>query len=149
LKIGEFLFSTQWFPTSQTNPKFGVGALIVGTMSVTALAIAIAVPFGLGAAVFVSEFCTGKVREILKVIIELLAAIPSIVWGFIGLRVLSPIIQKVFHVQVGLNVLNASLLLALMSIPVIVSIGEDALKAVPDSYREAAIALGATRWQVV
>lgn len=82
-------------------------------------------------------------------IIELLAAIPSIVWGFIGLTVMNPLIQTVFHVQVGLNVLNAALLLALMSIPVMVSIGEDALKAVPDSYREAALALGATRWQVI
>jgi phosphate transport system permease protein len=109
----------------------------------------IAVPFGLGAAIFVSEFCTGKTREILKVVIELLAAIPSIVWGFIGLTVMNPLIQKLFHVNVGLNVLNAAILLALMSIPVMVSIGEDALKAVPDSYREGALALGATRWQII
>jgi phosphate transport system permease protein len=149
LKIGEFLFSTQWFPTSQTNPKFGVGALIVGTMSVTALAIAIAVPFGLGAAVFVSEFCTGKVKETLKVVVELLAAIPSVVWGFVGLSVMSPIIINTFHVPIGVNMFNGALLLALMSVPLMVSIGEDSLKAVPDSYREAGIALGCTRWQLV
>ena len=145
----KFLTSTDWYPTSLGNVRYGVFALIAGTLAVTAVSMLIAVPFGLGAAVFVSEFCTGKMREILKVIIELLAAIPSIVWGFIGLMVLKPLIQNLFHVQVGLNVLNASLLLALMSIPVIVSIGEDALKAVPDSYREAAIALGATRWQLI
>ena len=149
LSIREFLFSIDWFPTSQTQAKYGVGALIAGTLSVTALAMVIAVPFGLGAAVFVSEFCTGKVKETLKVVIELLAAIPSVVWGFIGLTVLSPIIINTFHVPIGVNMFNGSVLLALMSVPIMVSIGEDALKAVPDSYREAALALGATKWQLV
>lgn len=149
LKVGEFLFSTQWFPTSQTQPQYGVAALIVGTLSVTLLAMVIAVPFGLGAVVFVSEFCTGKTKEALKIVIELLAAIPSVVWGFVGLTVLSPIFIDTFHVPIGVNMLNGALLLALMSVPIMVSIGEDALKAVPDTYREASIALGATRWQVV
>ena len=149
LKIGEFLFSTDWFPTSQTQPKFGVLALVVGTLSVTMLAMVLAVPFGLGAAVFVSEFCSGKVKETLKVVIELLAAIPSVVWGFIGLTVMSRLIINTFHVPIGVNMFNGALLLALMSVPIMVSIGEDALKAVPDSYREASIALGATKWQLV
>jgi phosphate transport system permease protein len=147
--LWKFLTSAEWFPTSASNVRYGTFALLAGTLSVTGVAMLIAVPFGLGAAIFVSEFSSGKVRETLKVVIELLAAIPSIVWGFIGLTVMNPLIQKVFGVQVGLNVLNAAILLALMSIPVIVSIGEDALKAVPDSYREAAIALGATRWQLI
>ena len=147
--LWKFLTSTEWYPTSMSNVRYGTFALIAGTLSVTGTAMVIAVPFGLGAAIFVSEFSTGKTREFLKVIIELLAAIPSIVWGFIGLTVMNPLIQKVFHVQVGLNVLNAAILLALMSIPVMVSIGEDALKAVPDTYREAALALGATRWQII
>jgi phosphate transport system permease protein len=149
LDFGEFLFSKEWIPTSSVQPKYGVGALIVGTLSVTMLAMVIAVPFGLGAAVFVSEFCKGKVKETLKIVIELLAAIPSVVWGFIGLSVMSPVIISTFHVPVGVNLLNAALLLALMSVPIMVSIGEDALKAVPDSYREAGIALGATRWQLI
>jgi phosphate transport system permease protein len=149
LNFGEFLFSTQWIPTSSVQPKYGVGALLVGTLSVTMLAMLIAVPFGLGAAVFVSEFCTGKTKETLKIVIELLAAIPSVVWGFIGLSVMSPVIIATFHVPVGVNLFNAALLLALMSVPIMVSIGEDALKAVPDSYREAAVALGATRWQMI
>lgn len=149
LDLGQFLFSTEWYPTSMSHVRYGVGALIAGTLSVTVLAMLIAVPFGLGAAVFVSEFCSGKLKETLKIIIEVLAAIPSVVWGFIGLTVLNPVIQKVFGVPVGLNVLNAAILLALMSVPIMVSIGEDSLKAVPDSYREAAIALGATRWQLV
>jgi len=109
----------------------------------------IAVPLGLGSAIFVAEFCGKRTKEILKIIIELLAAIPSIVWGFIGISVVGPVTQDVFHAPVGLNVLNGAILLALMSVPIMVSIGEDALKAVPDSFREAAIALGATRWQVV
>ena len=149
LDFVQFLTSTQWIPTSSVQPKYGTGALIVGTLSVTILAMLIAVPFGLGAAVFVSEFCTGKVKETLKIVIELLAAIPSVVWGFIGLSVMSPVIIGLFHVPVGVNLFNAALLLALMSVPIMVSIGEDALKAVPDSYREAAVALGATRWQMV
>ena len=147
--LWKFLTSTEWYPTSMSNVRYGTFALIAGTLSVTGVAMVIAVPFGLGAAIFVSEFASGKTREFLKVIIELLAAIPSIVWGFIGLTVMNPLIQTVFHVQVGLNVLNAAILLALMSIPVMVTIGEDALKAVPDSYREAALALGATRWQII
>jgi phosphate transport system permease protein len=149
LNLGEFFFSTEWYPTSLSHVRYGVLALIVGTLSVTGLAMFIAVPFGLGAAVFVSEFCSERVREGLKIVIELLAAIPSVVWGFIGISVMNPLIQEVFHVPVGLNVLNGALLLALMSVPIMVSIGEDALKAVPDSYREASLAMGATRWQTV
>jgi len=145
----QVLFSQEWHPTSKAHVRYGVGALIVGTMSVTGLAMLIAVPFGLGAAVFVSEFCGGKVKEFLKVTIEMLAAIPSIVWGFIGLSVMNHLIQQHLPAPVGLNLLNGAILLALMSVPIIVSIGEDALKAVPDSYREAAMALGATRWQTV
>jgi phosphate transport system permease protein len=149
LDFRQFLFSPAWYPTSESNVRYGVLALIVGSVSVTTLAMVMAVPFGLGAAVFVSEFCDPRTRETLKVVIELLAAIPSVVWGFIGISVMNPLIQHVFNVPVGLNVLNGALLLALMSVPIIVSIGEDALKAVPDSFREAALALGATRWETV
>jgi phosphate transport system permease protein len=147
--IREFLFSVEWYPTSVTDVRYGVLAMIVGTLSVTALAMAIAVPFGLGGAVYLSEFCGPAWRETLKIVIELLAAIPSVVWGFIGLTVMNDLLITVFDAPVGLNMLNAGLLLALMSLPIIVSIGEDALKAVPDTYREAGIALGATRWQLV
>ncbi|HUF60561.1 MAG TPA: phosphate ABC transporter permease subunit PstC [Verrucomicrobiales bacterium] len=147
--IGKFFGTTEWYPTSMANKRYGILALIVGTLSVVTLAMAIAVPFAVGAAVFVSEFCGPKLKEILKVIIELLAAIPSIVWGFIGLTVISPLVIKVFNVPVGLNVFNAAFILALMAMPIMVSIGEDALKAVPDGFREAALALGATRWQMI
>jgi phosphate transport system permease protein len=147
--VSRFLFSTEWYPTSNSNVRYGVATLIIGTASVTGLAMLIAVPFGLGAAVFVAEFCGNRTKEALKIVIELLAAIPSVVWGFIGISIMNPVIQTVFHVPVGLNVFNGAILLALMSVPIMVSIGEDALKAVPDSYREASLALGATRWQIV
>ena len=145
----EFFFSPNWRPTSETKPTYGILALIAGTASVTGLAMLIAIPFSLGAAIFIAEFATGKTREFLKVTVELLAAIPSVVWGFIGLAMMNPMIIKFFNVPVGLNVLNAGVILGLMAAPIMTSIAEDALKAVPDRYREAAEAMGATRWQVI
>ena len=147
--LKEFFFSTQWYPTSVSNVRYGTLALTVGTISVTALAMLIAVPFGLGAAIYISEFCGPKQKETLKVVIEMLAAIPSVVWGFIGLTVVSKLITTATGTPVGVNLLNGSIILALMSLPIIVSIGEDALKAVPDSFREAGIAMGATKWQLI
>ncbi len=150
----EFFFSQQWRPDSEV-PQYGILALLAGTGAVTLGSMVLAVPLGLGAAVYISEFCSGRLRETLKITIELLAAIPSVVWGFIGVVVLGPLIIEVptwFGMRgppVGVNVLNASLILALMSVPVIVSVGEDSLKAVPDSYREAALSLGASRWEIV
>jgi len=149
LDIWEFLTSEEWYPTSLNNKRYGTLALILGTFSVTALAMLIAVPFGLGAAIFVSEFCSPKLKEVFKIVIEFLAAIPSVVWGFIGLTLMNQMIIAVFNAPIGLTMLNGGIMLALMSVPIIVSIAEDALKAVPDSYREAAEALGATRWQVI
>jgi phosphate transport system permease protein len=147
--LAKFLFSAQWYPTSEVNVRYGTFALTFGSISVTLLAMIIAVPFGLGSAIYISEFCQPKLKESLKIIIELLAAIPSVVWGFIGLTVMSRMIVSLTGTPVGVNLLNGGLILALMSVPIIVSISEDALKAVPDSYREAALALGATKWQII
>ncbi|MCU0982646.1 MAG: phosphate ABC transporter permease subunit PstC [Pirellulaceae bacterium] len=149
LNLGEFFTSQNWIPSSEVRPQYGILALLIGTLSVTGLAMLLAVPLGLGAAVYLSEFCSGKVREVLKVVIELLAAIPSIVWGFVGYMVIGPVLIDLTGAAVGINLLNGGIILALMSVPVIVSVGEDALKAVPDSYREAAVALGASRWEIV
>jgi len=149
LDLVEFFTSPNWRPTSVVRPQYGILALLVGTASVTALAMALAVPLGLGAAVYISEFSRGKVKETLKILVELLATIPSVVWGFVGYMVLGPVIIRLTGAQEGVNLLNGGIILALMSVPVIVSVGEDALKAVPDSYREAALALGATRWETV
>ena len=145
----EFFFSPNWRPTPESKETFGILALVAGTASVTGLAMLIAIPFSLGAAIFIAEFASGKTREFLKITVELLAAIPSVVWGFIGLAIMNPIIIETFNVPVGLNVLNAGVILGLMAAPIMTSIAEDALKAVPDRYREAAEAMGATRWQVI
>jgi phosphate transport system permease protein len=149
LDLNEFFFSPRWRPTSEWNTTYGILALIAGTASVTGLAMIVAIPFSLGAAIYIGEFATGKTREALKVLVELLAAIPSVVWGFIGLTIMNPLIIELFDVPVGLNVLNAGIILGLMAAPIMTSIAEDALKAVPDRYREAADAMGATRWQVI
>ncbi|MCG2684712.1 MAG: phosphate ABC transporter permease subunit PstC [Planctomycetales bacterium] len=149
LNLIEFFTSTRWQPSSDVRPEYGIVALLVGTVSVTVLAMALAVPLGLGAAVYLSEFCGGKLRETLKVLVECLEVIPSVVWGFIGYMVLGPLIIETTGAVVGVNLLNGGVILALMSVPTIVSLAEDALKAVPDSYREAALSLGASRWEVV
>lgn len=144
----EFFTSPYWYPAEEEDPEYGILALVAGTASVTGLAMLVAIPFSLGAAIYIAEFAEGKKREYLKILVELLAAIPSVVWGFIGLTIMNPVIIAVFDVPVGLNVLNAGVILGLMAAPIMTSIAEDALKAVPDRYREAAEAMGATRWQV-
>lgn len=147
----EFFTSDRWIPNPApgNEASYGALALLAGTFSTTFLGLIIAVPLGLGAAVYVSEFAGEKSRESLKVILELLATIPSIVWGFIGLMVLGPIIRHMTGAPQGTNLLNGALVLALMSVPLIISLAEDALRAVPDTYREAAAALGANKWEVV
>ncbi len=149
LDFKEFFTSPYWEPSDEDDPEYGILALIAGTASVTGLAMLVAIPFSLGAAIFIGEFATGKTREALKILVELLAAIPSVVWGFIGLTIMNPLIIEWFNVPVGLTVLNAGIILGLMAAPIMTSIAEDALKAVPDRYREAAEAMGATRWQVI
>ncbi len=168
-----FFTSPRWIPNpgGDNEPSFGALALIVGTFTTTFIALIIAVPLGLAAAVYISEFAHGNLKETLKIVIELLAAIPSIVWGFIGLMVLGPIIKGAFAAEAGTvwgktmvtlhlassdtgasqgtNLLTGGIILALMSVPLIVSLSEDALRAVPDSFREAALALGANPWETV
>lgn len=146
--FGEFFGSTAWRPTGDPS-EYGALALIAGTASVTGLAMVVSVPFSLGAAIFISEFATGRLKESLKVLVEMLAAIPSVVWGYVGLTMMNPLIMDVFDVPVGLGVLNSGIILGLMAAPIMTTIAEDALKAVPDSYREAAEAMGATKWQVI
>ncbi|MBI4598546.1 MAG: phosphate ABC transporter permease subunit PstC [Candidatus Omnitrophica bacterium] len=146
--VAAFLAGDRWYPISDP-PRFGILPLILGSCVVTVGAIALSVPFGIAAALLVSEIAKGWVKETLKAGIELLAAIPSVVLGFIGMALLAPVIKDVFHLPTGLTALTGSLTLALMAMPTIVSITEDALAAVPRGYREAALALGATRWQMM
>jgi phosphate transport system permease protein len=145
--IGQMMLSTDWNPTTDP-PVFGIVALLVGTVWCVGLSLLFSVPVGFGAAVYLSEFAPERVREVLKIVVELLAAIPSVVWGFIGVMILNPMLQAL-GAQVGLNGLNGAIILALMTLPLLVSLGEDALRAVPESYRQAAIAMGATRWELV
>jgi phosphate transport system permease protein len=144
----EFFMSTEWYPASVVKVRYGILALLVGTLLVTFISMLIAVPLGLACAFYISEFCSPQLREIYKILIEFLAAIPSVVWGFIAIMMINPLIIYSFDVPIGLNILNASVILALMSLPLIVSVGEDALRAVPETYREAAEGMGATKWEV-
>lgn len=151
IDLTEMFTSTRWIPApAKGNPAhYGALALIVGTLTTTIVGMAVAVPMGLAAAIYISEFANARAREALKVVIELLAAVPSIVWGFIGLMIVAPFISDITGAPLGTNLLSGGLILGLMSVPVIVSIAEDALRSVPDSYREAALALGASRWEIV
>ncbi len=144
-----FFTSTEWHAKDDHNPSYGVLGMIVGNFAVAAVAMVIAIPLGLAAAVYISEFAGSTTKEWLKIGIEVLAAIPSIVWGFIAVTIIGPMLQKYTGAQWGTNLLNGGIVLGLMSIPLIVSLAEDSLRAVPDSYREAAMALGANKWEVV
>lgn len=145
----EFFTSIAWRPTSLIKPTFGALGLIAGTAAVTGLAMVVSIPVSLGVAIYIAEFAKGRTREVLKVLVELLAAIPSVVWGFIGLMIMNPLIIDVFDVPLGLGVLNSGIILGLMAAPIMTTLAEDALKAVPDTFREAGEAMGATRWQVI
>jgi len=144
----EFFLGTKWYPVSEP-PTFGIMPFFVATLMVTIVATAIAVPIGVSCAAYLAELAPPKLRDTLKPIIELLAGIPSVVMGFIGLMLLSPLIQSMFNLNTGLCGLTAGIMLSLMSLPIIVSVSEDALRAVPNEFREASYALGATKWETI
>ena len=146
--LAAFLGGDRWYPISEP-PRFGILPMILGSCVVTLGAIVLAVPVSIASALFISEIAQGWSKDILKAGIELLAAIPSVVLGFLGMAVLAPWIKQSFHLATGLTALTGSITLALMAMPTIVSITDDALAAVPRGYREAALALGATRWQMM
>lgn len=149
IALSEFLFSNYWNPTSYVKSSYGIVAMLVSTFMVTIGALLIAVPLGIGAAAYLSDVAHPRVREIAKPIIEILAGIPSVVIGFLGIVLVGPLIAKVFNLHNGLNALNGSILLAVMALPTIISLSEDALKSVPESYRQASLALGASHWQTL
>jgi phosphate transport system permease protein len=140
------LLSTRWYPIEK---YFGLLPLLGGTLVVTLGAILIALPFGLGTAIYIAEVAPRWAREFLKPFIEVMAGIPSVVLGFIGMVVLAPRLRTLLDIPTGLSALAGALLLGLISIPTIVSVAEDALDAVPRSYRDASLAMGATRWQTI
>ena len=140
------LVDTRWYPTFDL---FGMLPLILGSLLVTITAIAIALPLGLATAVFVREVAPYWAREILKPMIEVLAGIPSVVLGFFGMTVVAPMIRETLGAPTGLTAIAGALILAYMSLPTIISVAEDALDAVPKSYRDAGLAMGATQWQTI
>jgi phosphate transport system permease protein len=140
------LFATRWYPIEDF---YGLWPLIGGTLLVTIGATLIAVPLGLGTAVFIAEVAPRWAREILKPLVEVLAGLPSVVLGFLGMLVLAPAVRTTLNIPTGLSAITGSLLLAGMALPTLVSVAEDALDSVPQSYRHAALALGATQWQTI
>lgn len=140
------LFSIRWYPI---EGLFGILPLVFGTLLVTLSATLIALPFGLGTAIFISEVAPRWIKEILKPIVEILAGIPSVVLGFIGILVIVPFFRKFLDLPTGLTAFTGAVLLGLIAIPTIVSVAEDALNTVPPGYRQAGLALGATRWQTI
>ncbi|MCM8787636.1 MAG: phosphate ABC transporter permease subunit PstC [Candidatus Omnitrophica bacterium] len=144
----KFLFGKNWYPISEP-PEFGIFPLILGSFLVTLGAALFSIPIGVAAAIYIAEVAPKKLKEILKVLIELLAAIPSVVLGFIGMITLVPWVKTIFKIPTGLTALSGSIMLAFMAMPTIVSIAEDAFYSVPKSYKEAALALGANRWQTI
>jgi phosphate transport system permease protein len=144
----QFLFGRLWYPTA-SPPEFGIYPLIVGSAAVAALSGLIAIPLGIFAAVYLAEVASPWLREIMKPAIELLAALPSVVIGFFGMVVVAPFLQEAFDIPTGLNLFNAALMLAFMSVPTICSLSEDAIAGVPRSLKEASLALGATHLETI
>ncbi|MDR2928453.1 MAG: phosphate ABC transporter permease subunit PstC [Cytophagaceae bacterium] len=149
INIADFFGGREWLPTATPAPLFGVLPLILGTLLVSIAAILIALPLGLGVAIYLSELAQERVRKLMKPTIELLAGIPSVVYGFFGLVVLVPIVQKIFNLPVGETAFTGSLILAIMALPTIITVAEDAMRNTPRAMREASLALGATHWQTI
>jgi len=146
IRVSDFFFGSDWNPSAYGKPTFGILSMLVSTFLVTLGAMLIAIPLGVGAATYLAQVASEKTRLILKPIIELLAAIPSVVVGFIGIVMVGPLIARVFGLSNGLTALNGSILLAVMSLPTIITVAEDAIRAVPHNFIEGSYALGANQW---
>lgn len=148
VSVTDFIFGKEWYPTYDP-PSYGIWPLIIGSAVVTLFSCLIAVPLGVLSAVYISEIAPASIKDVTKSIIELLAGLPSVVLGFFGMVVVAPFLQETFDLPTGLNIVNASLILAIMAIPTISSISEDALYAVPQEFKEASYALGATKYETI
>jgi len=148
VSVKDFLFGDYWYPTSDP-PDFGIFPLIIASLLVTVCSAAIAIPLGVMTAIYLAEIATVRVKEIAKPMVELLASLPSVVIGFFGMVIVAPFLQDVFDIPTGLNLFNASLMLAFMSVPTICTISEDAITSVPIELKEASLALGATHWESI
>lgn len=148
ISLPDFIFGQYWYPTDDPA-DFGILPMIIGSLSVTALSSCIAIPLGLMTAIYLAEIATPRMRGIIKPLVEMLQALPSVVIGFFGMVVVAPLLQEWFGIATGLNLFNASIMLAFMAVPTITSIAEDAIFSVPEELRAASLALGATKWQTI
>ena len=148
ISVKNFIFGTYWYPTADP-PDFGIFSLIIGSLFVTILSAAMSIPLGVMTAMYLAEIATVKVRELVKPLVEMLAALPSVVIGFFGMVIVAPFLQNILDIPTGLNIFNASLMLAFMSVPTICSISEDAIYSVPTNLKEASLALGATQLETI
>lgn len=148
VSVIDFLFGTEWYPFANTEQLFGILPLIVGTLKVTFIAIVVAVPFGIGSAVFLSEYASENTRRIIKPILEVLAGIPTIVYGFFALTFVTPLLQQFIPDLKIFNALSPGIVVGIMILPMIASLSEDAMSSVPNSIREGALAMGSTKLEV-
>ncbi|MFJ5765831.1 MULTISPECIES: phosphate ABC transporter permease subunit PstC [unclassified Lysinibacillus] len=148
VSITDFLFGTQWLPFSGKEPLFGILPLIAGTLKVTFIAVAVAVPFGIASAIYLSEYASEKIRRTVKPILEVLAGVPTIVYGFFALTFVTPMLQGIIPQLKLFNALSPGIVVGIMILPMITSLSEDAMSSVPNSMREGALALGATKFEV-
>jgi len=146
---GDFFGGNEWYPTATPSAQYGLLPLLLGTLWVSLGAILLSLPFGIAVAVYLGEIATMRVRNILKPLIELLAGIPSVVYGFFGLVVIVPLLQESFKLPVGETALAGSIVLAIMALPTIITVAEDAIRTAPRAMKEASLALGATHWQTI
>jgi phosphate ABC transporter, permease protein PstC len=149
ISVKDFFAGTKWYPTATPAPIFGLLPLLLGTLLVSFGAILLSLPFGLSVAIYLAEIADKRTRDLLKPVIELLAGIPSVVYGFFGLVVIVPLIQRWFDLPVGETALAGSVVLAIMALPTIITVAEDSMRTTPTAMKEASLALGATRWQTI
>ncbi len=149
VSVTDFIFGEYWYPTHDYEPEFGIYPLIIGSLAVTVVSGAIAIPLGIMTAIYMAEIAGPRMRNFVKPTVEMLEALPSVVIGFFGMVVVAPFLQNTFDIATGLNLLNASVMLAFMAVPTITSLAEDAIYSVSDEMREASLALGATQWQTI
>ena len=148
VSLADFIFGKLWYPTFDP-PEFGILPMIVGSLVVTALSSLIAIPLGIMTAIYLAELAGPRMRAYVKPLVEMLQALPSVVIGFFGMVIVAPWLQETFDIATGLNIANASIMLAFIAVPTITSIAEDAIYSVPNDMREASLALGATHWQTI
>lgn len=145
----EFLFGTYWNPNSYADPSWGIASLIAGTLLVSVVSLLISVPLGLAIAIYLAEIASPNVREAVKPFVEMIASVPTVVLGLLGLLYLAPFLAELFHISNALNALTASLLVGVVALPTIASICEDALSSVSKRHRDASYALGASQWRTI